>query len=311
MNQKLSSLLLFLVLTVLPVPSMAKSGWIFNPLIDVRWDEVELEFTGLCICPEPPPVFYTVGFQWQYWEPFLAVDTVSEAGYSPFLGFSLGLFLDNENGKNSSSDSANTANESTFAQAHSFPLPLVPSIPLLFCSSVDYTGAWWSEFDPTWQSDELAAILTPEASLFGNLAMQVACMVDAASTNIGFPLDVMPWCIGSGGSTYPVSGHVDNDNIVQANNTVAARLVFKLNRQFQLCDPYALCGCEYTPVWFKSHYKTHTARPDLRSAYPFGQAAKFYDSFLNIPMVGGERGSNDEFLWIVFRKQRCCTCCEL
>ena len=62
----------------------------------------------------------------------------------------------------------------------------------------------------------------PEAALFANKEMQMACMLDAAAVNLGFPLDFMPWCVGSGGSAYPMTGHVDNDNIVQANSRRAA-----------------------------------------------------------------------------------------
>jgi conjugal transfer pilus assembly protein TraU len=53
----------------------------------------------------------------------------------------------------------------------------------------------------------------------------------------------------------------------------------------------------------------NVARPDVRGVHPIGRAAKFYDSGLNPPYMG-VLGSNDEFLWVVYRKQRCCTCCE-
>jgi conjugal transfer pilus assembly protein TraU len=154
-------------------------------------------------------------------------------------------------------------------------------------------------------------VITPEAAMFATKAMQLACMADATAVNLGYTLDFMPWCIGSGGSTYPLNGHVDNDNIVQANNTVASRLIYKLNRLFMICDPADNpCGCDYTPVWIKSHYKMHVVRPaDRAPAYPVGKSAKFYDSGLNVP-YRGEKGSNDEFLWVVYRKQLCCTCCE-
>lgn len=306
-------ILFFFALLMLPAPAHAilKSGPPFNPILDIRWEEIELEFLGLCICPAPPPIFYSVGFIWSYWEPFMTIDTVNTPWYSPMLGFGGIEGVNIIAGKNSSSDPTTPASESTFVQAHAFPLPSFLSlIPFLFCARWDYLNIWWNEFDPTWQNDELAQILTPEAALFAMLPMQLLCMADSVSTNLGFPLDFMPWCIGSSGSTYPITGHVDNDNIVQANNTAAARLIFKLNRQFQLCDPFPICGCMFTPVWFKSHYKMHTARPGIRSAWPMGQISKFYDTHLNVPYFS-EIGPSDEFLWVIFRKQICCTCCEL
>jgi len=296
---KINSYLLVLLLLLITTPAFAKSGVPFNPITDIHWGEIDLTVEGPCICIRRWRI--RVGIVVSYWEPFLLIDTVSKSNYSPMLGLSVGP--DILPGKNQSSDTANV-NESTFAQAHGFLLPLFPFI----CNRWDY-GAWWSEFDPTWQSDELSAIITPEAGLYANKAMQMACMADAAAVNLGWPLDVMPWCIGSGGSAYPMTGHVDNDNIVQANSTVAARLIYKMNRMFMICDPSPKCGCTYTPIWIKSHYKLHTARPGVRATYPIGKSAKFYDSFLNPPFMG-EMGSNDEFLWVVYRKQRCCTCCE-
>ncbi len=299
--------LIFLLTCIFTSSAVGKSGDVFNPITDIHWSEIGFHIEGICICPRPPPVFYEIGVIWSYWEPFLLEDTVSEPFYSAMWGTSIGSFtLDELGGKNKSSDAVDIANESTFAQAHAYLIPLM--VPL--CNRSDY-GTWWSEYDAQWQNDELSAIIHPEAALYANKAMQMACMADAAAVNIGWPLDFMPWCIGSSGSAYPMTGHVDNDSIVQANNTVASRLIYKLNRIGMICDPADnLCGCNYTPVWTKSHYKMHVVRPGDRSpAYPVGKAAKFYDSGLNPPYYG-EKGSNDEFLWVVYRKQRCCTCCQ-
>ena len=285
-----------------------KSGDSFNPGSDINWNDMEFKFLGICICPRPPPIFYEEGEIYEYWDPSLFIDTVTVANYSPFTGSggdATGSIDDLLGGKNKSSDALSIADESTFFQAHAFIFSMLDGS---LCENNE-TGGWWTEVDSMWQDDELAVIITPEVGLFANKAMQLLCMTDAAAVNLGLPLDAMPWCIGSSGSTYPVSGHVDNDNLVQASNTVASRLIFKLNRLFMLCDPAALCGCTYTPIWTKSHYKMHTARPDLRSTYPIGKAAKVYDSGLNPPYMGA-KGSNDEFLRVVFRKVLCCTCCE-
>ena len=311
MNKLMNKYLLASVLLLSAPPAFAgilKSGDTWNPVTDINWDDMDFKFLGICICPRPPPEFFEMGVIYEYWDPSLFIDTVSVANYSPFTGSggdAEGSIDDILGGKNKSSDAVSIADESTFFQAHAFIFSMLDGTP---CENND-VGAWWSEFDAMWQDDELAATITPEAALFANKEMQLLCMSDALAVNVGFPLDAMPWCIGSSGSTYPVSGHVDNDNIVQASNTAASRLIFKLNRLFMLCDPYALCGCTYTPVWTKSHYQMHTARPDLRSTYPIGKAAKFYDTGLN-PPIRGMKGSNDEFLWVVFRKVRCCTCCE-
>ena len=199
----------FLVLCLLltPLQSLAKSGTSFNPITDIDWGEIDFTIEGVCFCPRPPPVFMETGIIVSYWEPFLLLDTSSIAFYSAMMGKSVGGTLTDElGGKNKSSDAVDIANESTFAQSHAFLLPLMAGI----CDRNDY-GTWWSEYDAMWQNDELAALLTPEVSLYANKAMVMACMADAIAANAGWPLDAMPWCVGSGGSAYPMTGHVDND----------------------------------------------------------------------------------------------------
>ena len=155
-------LLALLLLTA--VPALAKTGVPFNPLTDIHWEEIGFTIEGVCVCPRPPPIFVEPGLVVSYWEPFLLLDTSSVAFYSAMLGQSMGgSLLDELGGKNKSSDAVDVANESTFAQAHAFLLPLMVGL----CARDDY-GTWWSEFDPLWQSDELAALLTPEAALFAN-----------------------------------------------------------------------------------------------------------------------------------------------
>ena len=235
----------------------------------------------------------------------MLIDTVSVAFYSTMMGkFISHASIDKLGGKNKSSDAVEIANESTFSQAHGYLMNLMGGK----CERNDY-GTWWSEYDSMWQNDELSEIITTEAALFASKTMILACMADALASNLGFPLDFMPWCVGSGGSTYPMNGHVDNDNIVQANATSAYRLIYKLNRIGMICDPYPECGCMNTPVWIKTHYKLGVVRPGRRGVHMIGFATKWYDTGLN-PAYEGELGSNDEFLWVAYRRQRCCTCCE-
>ena len=282
---------------------MGASGTSFNSATDIDMSEIEFTIKGICICPRPPPVFFTTGMIYEYWEPFMLVDTSAEANYSAMQGTYVGGSLaDVLSGKNQTSSFAIPG--TTFGQAHAYLLPLMYNM----CSRNDY-GAWWSEMDSMWQEDELSAAITPESAMVANQASQMACMADAAAVNVGWPLDAMPWCVGSGGSAYPMTGHVDNDNIVQANSTAAASLIYKLNRIGMICDASSLCGCMWTPVWVKSHYKMAVVRPGIRGVHPIGRSSSFYETGLNPPYMGS-LGSNDEFLWVVYRLQRCCTCCE-
>lgn len=303
---KIGSLFLAVVLLLITSHNSQAS---FNYSSDIHMEEIELTFLGICICPRPPPIFYEEGEIWTYWEPFAAVDTVSTPFDSPYMGSSIGggSLLDELGGTNASQDPINVGNEVTFSQAHIFPI-----IFELLCSRRDYP-VWMSEYDAQWNYDELSIVIHPEAALFANKAMQMLCMPDAVATALGYTLDFLPWCIGSGGSSYPMTGTIQNDEITQANNSAAARLVYKMNRLFMICDPYeSLCGCQYTPIWIKSHYKTHVVRPADRSpAWPFGATSALYNSGLNVPLVGGLTGEpNDQYLWTIYRRQLCCTCCD-
>lgn len=302
----IKKLIILLVLcNAVPVMAlMEKSGEAQNSE-DVHWEEIELTFEGICICPKG---WYTEeGEIWSYWEPFLAIDTVSEAYYSPYQGDYIGTSdLMELGGTNSSADAANVTNESTFSQAHAWLFTMMYYQP---CEHRDY-GMWISEYDSMWQNDELSAIITPESSLFASMAAVLLCETDAIAVNLSnHTLDFLPQCIGSSGMSYPMTGYTQNDNIIQANNLSASRMIYKLCRVFMICDPAENpCGCDYTPIWEKSHYKMHVVRPKDRSpAYPVGKSSTFYESGLN---VSSSKGSNDEFLWIVYRKQLCCTCCE-
>jgi conjugal transfer pilus assembly protein TraU len=161
-NKTIFSVFLLLLLCS---PSWAeKSGDSFNSASDVHWDEIELRFEGICICPRPPPIFYEEGEIWEYWEPFLVEGTVSVANYSAYQGSQMGSsVIDELGGKNKSSDSVDIANESTFAQGHAYLYPMFYG----FCEHKDY-GMWWSEYDSMWQNDELSGVITPEASVYAS-----------------------------------------------------------------------------------------------------------------------------------------------
>ena len=117
---------LLVILLLTAVPALAKTGVPFNPLTDIHWEEIGFTIEGVCVCPRPPPLFVEPGLVVSYWEPFLLLDTSSVAFYSAMLGQSMGgSLLDELGGKNKSSDAVDVANESTFAQAHGFLLPLM------------------------------------------------------------------------------------------------------------------------------------------------------------------------------------------
>ena len=300
--RRIKRFILAVIIFMTVYPSIGRAALPFNPITDIDYGELDYRITGICICVHRWSI--SIGVIFEYWEPFALIDTSHEAYYSATIGTSVGS-MPSLNGDNNS-QTGSSPNDENFAQAHAF---LITIIPNFICRRRDW-GTWWTEVDSTWQTDSLSILLTPEAALVANFASQMACSADAIGANAGHSVDSLYWCVGSGGSTFPVTGHVHADDIIQANSTAAARLIFKLSRQRMICDTVPRCGCRRYMTWIKSHYKMAAVRPSVRDVYSIGRSAVTYGAGLDAPMVGGSYGPQDEFLWVVYRKQVCCTCCE-
>lgn len=306
-----------------------------NPVTDVAWQEVfPIKIAGLtiltggnydtadaasfpiCYCPAPPPVFYRVGIPISFWEPARLIETVDTPYYFPVLGTTVGGasatngFLHGAN-SNIAAGHGQVADQNTTGQAHYFIFPVWSIMDLLtdlVCvESSGFDLAYLTEIDPMWQEDDLAFLIQPEALLFANQFAQMACIADSVAVNVWGPLDPLFWCIGSGGSSYPMTGHVNEPNIIQSNFAMANRMIYKLGRELLLCDTNVyICGCVPTPIWIKSNYKLQPVRPMREMfAWPVGKSEFFYDQGLNPPIQGVE-GPSGEFLWLMFRKRTCC-----
>ncbi len=267
----------------------------------------------ICICPAPPPVFFRPGIPIAFWEPARFVETVKDPYYFPSLGFPMtnpnAGFL---SGTHSEMSNGANVDTSTFAQAHYFIFPAWAIMELLvdfIC--VETSGfdlAYLTEVDPLWNNDMLAFVINPEALLFANPIAQMACIADSVAANAGLPLSALYWCMGSWGSAYPLTGHVNDDAYVQANAAIAARMIYKLSRQLLVCDTgIYLCSCIPTPIWVKHNYRIHIAKPirDI-TCHPIGRSSMIWGQVKNPPFSAGPN-SSDNFLWMIFRKRACCS----
>ena len=89
-----------------------------------------------------------------------------------------------------------------------------------------------SEYEPTWNRDDLAMIFSPEAVLFANPLAQAACSADclAASSPLG-PLDPLIWCAGCQNSIYPMTGNVaGHESALQSSLLTVQRMHTKMHR---------------------------------------------------------------------------------
>lgn len=276
---------------------------------------------SVCVCPAPPPRYKRYGIPVSYWEPRGLVETVKEPFCSPMLGESMaGVWAAGSEasgsagyeygfGRGGGSDHAagSQADVYTFAHVHYFRFPVwwvmgvLTDMSCKESSGFDY--GYISEYDYTWKNDAASIIENPDAKLFANVVSQAACAADGASVNFGGPpLDPLYWCMGSWGSAFPLTGHITEEVDIQANAGLAARLNFFLSRIGEILDCGVWeCACVHTPVWVKSNYRFHVAKP-VRDfmCHPIGRSSITWGYGKNPPYSG------NNFLWVTFRKRLCC-----
>ena len=299
-------------------------GKFFNPITDIDWWGIfPIKIGGItifkskidtpsvpggspiCICGKPPKL--RIGIKVSFWDPARLIETVKDAWCFPTLGFSLGHtgFL---NGSTSDKD---RNSDETFAQSHYIWMDVFALVGLFTdysCfSPLEFDIAYITEIDPTWNSDITAFLLNPEALLFGNPIAQIACSADAVSSNAETPLDPLFWCMGSLGSAYPLTGHWSGRDKTSGNAAIASRMIYKLSRELLIWDSaVSYCYKFPTPIWIKSHYRLQEARP-LRSPWIIliGRSDLIWGPGANPPISGG-KGSEDNFLWVLFKERLCC-----
>lgn len=238
------------------------------------------------------------------------VEVVKDAGFYPSLGMSFNFGGKEELNGTSEGDFDSGVQHTAF-QGHWIVYPIWAILGLLTDMGCASTGGfdvfYMTEIDPLWQDDSLATLISPEVLLFSNPIAQMACVADAVAVNAWRPLEVLFWCMGSSGSSYPLNGHISDENIIQAAMTGAGRMLYKLSREFLLWDiGLWYCAPIPTPIWVKPNYKLQMQRPLTRKkAYPIGKSSWFYQTMAN-PATGTGKGSSDNFSFLLFRKRVCC-----
>ncbi|MFZ2633497.1 MAG: TraU family protein [Desulfosalsimonadaceae bacterium] len=333
--RKISKIILFLLVWMSYEPFAAHAICAckpHNPLTEVCWqcmfpfkiggvtvstsptdapDAPDLASSPVCVCPLPAPVFARVGIPVSFWEPARFIEVVKDAYCFPSIG--AGLAPVKMGFQNGGSEDGGTTQEgaATFFQAHYAIYPIwtimeaFTDFACLETSGFDI--AYMTEVDPTWNDDLFAQIIYPETLLFANMPAQLSCIADSVSANAGLPLSPLYWCLGSEGSTYPMSGNMNDDNLVQASLAAASRLVYKMGRIGAICDVgLHYCTCIPTPIWVKHNYRFSLAKPVTGfQCVPPGRSSLIWGAGKNPPLpITGD--SPDNFMYIVFRKRACC-----
>jgi len=278
-------------------------------------DITESEAETDCMCPQAEPPYVYEGITISMWPPSYYVEVVKDPYCFPSYGIDMGKdnsgsldmsFLKKGGGQEIGGNA--TPETSTFMQAHFWYFYIMGMLDETLdtecreTTSTDLVGL--SEIDPLWQDDELAAIIQLEAYLYANYGAQLTCIADAISANLGYSISPLHWCVGSSGSLYPLTGHANNDDLLQAYELIVGRSVFRMHRQAAICDGACwYCQCMYTPIWIKHHYRDQIAWPvNAGFCTALGTSDIGWGPGKNPPDVS----KMDNLIFLLYRKRTCC-----
>lgn len=301
-----------------------------NPVADVCWScvfpvkiggftvkpsnlpDTQDKLTGpVCACRGSQGI-KVPGITVSFWEPNRIIETVMDPMCFPSLGFDMPNPIGGPSALKGSVRAGGGGKDSASlyaAQAHLIIFPVWQLMDLLVdMPCVDHDGmdiAYFTELDPLWQSDFMSLILNPEALVFANPALQFACMADAVAAATDLPRNELFWCMGQWGAAYPLTGKSPAENMMVGGISLASKLIYKLNREFLMCDWNAgdTCGCVRTPIWKKQNYRLQIARPkrNTGTAVVIGEPSALWSSNQK------KMGKGDENMaFVIFRKVSCC-----
>jgi conjugal transfer pilus assembly protein TraU len=285
------------------------------------FDELEdtpSEISTVCgPCLTPPfnePVF---GISVSYWQPIAIAEITAIPHCLPTYGTSIDV--DNLAGSNSMGNRPTENDKSLYSyQAHYLFYPAFAVMDLGGSTCARSPTAWdipyMSEYDPRWQDDVSAAVFFFEVMLVSNPLTQLSCGIDAIAANLGFPLDILWWCMGSWGSMYPVSGNTINVSAPQAAIALAVRLIKGLSRP---TDEHPIPSMELTVgAHMSKGYCTPVAMIDIRKTLysfvpiyptmyenriPIGRSGIVWEYGIDAPVM-----NQGVYAYVVYRKVECC-----
>lgn len=271
----------------------------------------------LCGCACLTPMLCLPGLPIGYFEPVRLVEVVHDMLCFPSLGVSFGSGGFTFIGQGSESTQIDALDQNhSYMQAHYLAFPLWYWVGLIvdgFClnySVEDLDVLFVSEVDPTWNDDFLALLIAPETLLIANPVALMACVADAVSAAVGFPIDALFWCAGSSGYMYPMNGNVSGaGSDINAAMLNTYRMLAKLARlgleTWNSADGKLICTDLPTGLIVKGQYKFQLLYPIPNftgegCCFPIGRTPFRWGQGKEIPAVG------EDFVWLVWKLQRCC-----
>ncbi|MEY2117123.1 TraU family protein [Rhodanobacter sp. FW106-PBR-R2A-1-13] len=253
------------------------------------------------------------GIPYGGWIPERMIETVRSPYDSPIFGTNLGGGSSSTSAmlRGGSASDSNTGIEQGFSNMHVFRYPageIYGDMLAAACLSNTSGGAdlvYLSEIDPSWSKDSLSLFLTPEAALFATKPAQLACMADAAASNVYQPIDPMFWCMGSWGSAYPQNGATGPTDIPRQAAFTAAHAIAMLQRRMLINKTMgadAICNAYPEPVLTKSMFKLEQLWPvpELTGDHWIGQDPNVWGEFRYRPYTG------EDFVQLIWQWLDCC-----
>jgi conjugal transfer pilus assembly protein TraU len=310
-------------------------GRYVNPITDLCWEcifpisiggysysggqeDIENPSDPICYCPISFPPYYRVGLEVGFWEPSRLIESTRTPFCFPALG---GYYMNNSSYKPPGGRAFNGHDKvvrDSFYQVHMYINPVLYYLELIVdeqCVEVgSYDLSYMSEYDSEWHSDELTAIIEPEAPLFANIVAIAACSADCVAASIGFGLKELFWCSGCNGPVYPMNGNVSvHVGGVQASTMLVHRTLAKMHRlmiAWQWWGAGAVCQGHPAPLMDKRGYKTQMVYPiaetggtdgtGYRCCHPLGRTTQIWGMGREYPIKG------EDFAYQIFRKRNCC-----
>lgn len=284
---------------------------------------------SLCVCTGNQSI-PSLGITGGAWLPARLIEVVRKPYCSPILGgmsFNNGVRLWGGN-----KEVEGDGTDKTYYNYHYWAFPLYVILQLFVQNNCNAGGMrnldmmYMSELDPTWNVDELAFFLNPEAVIFANPLAVAACAVDCATTTVSQPITSLFWCAGCWGNLYPFTGNVASDSSAPRDTSLlTARVLASLHRKALAHKTYgddALCGGQIYPMIPKQQYKLSTLFPiaeassdrvDGTDANGVGHSTIMKNCCHWIgesPFKWGEwrtiPGTGEDYVYLIWRYTECC-----
>jgi len=264
-------------------------GGFFDPITDPNWsaDLFPISIAGISMGGTQPPTIHepticecpshffgypVPGIGITYWEPAFVAEVTHHPGRLLTLGGDDILSsYQQEFGAVNGNSSGVSHNGENRAQVHWYSYPIFRIIGVFvngICLNDEggFNLVTSTEIDPTWQDDIWANVFSPEAALFANSIMQLACVADAAAASVSYPLDPLFWCAGAWGPAYPFSGNPNTQSSAAGSNAlVMSKFLareFRLGLMWATIGPEAECSAVISPVWLKTQFRVDPIYPN-------------------------------------------------